>query len=429
MDHRERIQQSLDYIEENLKTEISAAELAQMAGYSVYHYYRLFQTATGLPVMQYILRRRLLHGIYAIKQGSSAIAAALNYGFDTYAGFYKAFQREFGCSPSAFLQTGRAKKPYRLDLFREELITVNHKKVKEILKNWNLEAETVTDIYNEETGNKKENAYYIGTKYVLKYTANLGSLKTSIAMAREMENIGLLSAPAIAASDGQEYIQDGDVYYWVSKRLPGKQIRVGSLYEGDSAAKARFVGEIIGQLHLALNKVELCAQEENLLETVRNWALPKSAAVLGWSGEFCKSWLDTFGRLYGKLPRQIIHRDPNPGNIICGEEHWGFIDFELSQRNVRLFDPCYAATAVLSETGRDETRWEQWPEIYRNILLGYDSVVGLTEEEKQAAPYLVMANQLVCVAWFAEQEKYTELLETNKRMTRWIAEHLDYLAL
>ena len=51
--------------------------------------------------------------------------------------------------------------------------------------------------------------------------------------------------------------------------------------------------------------------------------------------------------LYPKLPRQIIHRDPNPGNIICAEVQWGFIDFELAERNVRIYDPCYAATADL----------------------------------------------------------------------------------
>ena len=57
MDKRAMIQQSLDHIEENLKTELTAAELAQKAGFSLFHYYRLFQQATGLPVMQYILRR------------------------------------------------------------------------------------------------------------------------------------------------------------------------------------------------------------------------------------------------------------------------------------------------------------------------------------------------------------------------------------
>ena len=82
MDNRNLIQKSLDYIEENLQADITAGELAEMAHVSLFHYYRLFQQATGLPVMQYILRRRLLHGIYAIKEGSSKTDAALLYGLD-----------------------------------------------------------------------------------------------------------------------------------------------------------------------------------------------------------------------------------------------------------------------------------------------------------------------------------------------------------
>ena len=129
MDTRTTIQQSLDYIEENLKTEITAGELADMAGFSLFHYYRLFQQATGLPVMQYILRRRLLHGVYAMKLGLSKTDAALLYGFDTYPGFYKAFCREFGATPSAFLKSCRAKRPYRIDITKEEHMTVTHKKM------------------------------------------------------------------------------------------------------------------------------------------------------------------------------------------------------------------------------------------------------------------------------------------------------------
>ena len=88
MDNRAMIQRSLDYIEENLQADITAQELAELVHLSLFHYYRLFRQATGLPVMQYILRRRLLHGIYAMKQGSTKIDAALRFGFDTYPGFY-----------------------------------------------------------------------------------------------------------------------------------------------------------------------------------------------------------------------------------------------------------------------------------------------------------------------------------------------------
>ena len=80
---------------------------------------------------------------------------------------------------------------------------------------------------------------------------------------------------------------------------------------------------------------------------------------------------------------------------------------------------------MLSETfGQDNDRWL---ETYRDIICGYDAVAHLTEEEREAIPYIILANQFVCVAWFAGQEKYAEIFETNKRMTGWLIEKLDQL--
>ena len=421
MDNRAMIQTSLDYIEENLQTEITAAELAEMAHISLFHYYRLFQQVTGMPVMQYILRRRLLHGVYAMKQGSSKINAALLYGFDTYAGFYKAFCREFGSTPSEFLKSCRAKRPYKIDLTKEEHMTVTHKKAAQILQAWNLEGETITDIYYDGTGNKNDSACYVGEEFVLKYTANLGKLKNHIEVSKAIESIGLLSASPVATADGKEYIQDGELYFYVTKRLSGTQMVSHSFGDGD----ARFVGEIIGQLHLALSKIDDCISDADLLATVRDWALPGAKQALGLTDDFCKEYLDTFAALYPKLPRQIIHRDPNPGNIIRNQDQWGFIDFDLAERNARVYDPCYAATAVLSENfGKDN---DKWLEIYRNIICGYDSVAHLTDEERKAIPYVIFANQFVCVAWFAGQNKYAELFGTNKKMTLWLIDRFEEL--
>ncbi|MBR6595850.1 MAG: helix-turn-helix domain-containing protein [Oscillospiraceae bacterium] len=414
MDNRRIIQESLNYIEDNLQTEITAAELAEKAGFSLFHFYRLFQQATGLPVMQYILRRRLLHGVYAMKQGRSKTDASLLYGFDTYAGFYKAFCREFGATPSEFLASSRAKRPWRIDITKEETMTITHKKAARILKHWDLENEEITDIYYEGTGNKNDNACYVGQEYILKYTANLGKLKKHIEVSLALESIGLMSAVPVSAADGARYIQEEGIYFYLTRRLPGKQLTAHRFGQGDG----RFVGEIIGQLHLALRQIDDCVTEADLLATVRDWALPRGKEILGLSEDFCRDYIETFGELYPKLPRQIIHRDPNPGNIIRADDQWGFIDFELAERNARIYDPCYAATAVLSETfGRDN---EKWLEIFRDIIRGYDSVATLTEAERQAIPYVILANQLVCVAWFSEQEKYAEIFETNKKMTAWL---------
>ena len=421
MDTRHMIQQSLDYIEENLQTDITAAELADMAGFSLFHYYRLFQQATGLPVMQYVLRRRLLHGVYAMKQGSSKVDAALSFGFDTYAGFYKAFCREFGSTPSAFLDASRAKRPWRIDITKEETMTVTHKKIAQILENWGLSHENITDIYYEGTGNKNENACYVGDSFVLKHTLNLGKLKKNIEVSKALAGIGLLAATTVLTTDGAEYVRDGELYFVLSRRLPGKQMVSHRFADGDG----RFVGEILGQLHLALQEIEDCVGEADLLATVRDWALPRSKTALGLSNAFAGEYLDTFTALYPDLPRQIIHRDPNPGNIICAEDKWGFIDFELAERNARVYDPCYAATAVLSETFDGAS--DKWLSIYRDILRGYGSVARLTDAERRAIPYVLLANQFVCVAWFSEQEKYSDIFETNKKMTLWLIDRFEEL--
>ena len=300
-------------------------------------------------------------------------------------------------------------------------MTITHKKAAQILKNWNMGNETITDIYYEGTGNKKDSACYVGDGYVLKYTANLGKLKKHIEVSKAIHSIGLLSAIPVLTAEGKDYIQDGEVYYYLTRRLPGEQMVAHRFEDGDG----RFVGEILGQLHLALRGIEDCVSEADLLATVKDWAFPKAKVALHLSDAFCKDYLDTFAGLYPNLPRQIIHRDPNPGNIICADDQWGFIDFELAERNVRIYDPCYAATAVLSETFKEDN--DHWLETYRDIICGYDSVAKLTDEERKAIPYVILANQFVCVAWFAEQDKYAEIFETNKRMTAWLIEKFEEL--
>lgn len=71
----------------------------------------------------------------------------------------------------------------------------------------------------------------------------------------------------------------------------------------------------------------------------------------------------------------------------------------------------------------------QWIEIYKNILYGYDEVVKLSDNEWKAVPYVVITNQLISTAWFAGQEKFAELYETNKKMTEWMLQNFEDIIL
>lgn len=420
--YKELIQKSLDYIEDNLKTEIGAEELCSQAGFSLFHYYRLFQMAVGIPVMQYVLRRKLLHAIYEISLGDKMIDVALSYGFETHAGFYKAFVREFGMTPSKFLKSYAVKKPYRINILKEEHVMVSHKKITEVLKHWGLEKENVTDVIYEETGNRSDSACYVGEEHVIKFSPNLGKITNNIAISRKLDEMGLLVSLPIHTLTGEEYVADGELYFCLYRRIKGKQLGVSNMYEGDVQSKARYIGEVIGHLDQALSQVDALVETVNLYDSVMQWALPSLKGQFPISEKWIREYQDVFGKLYEKLPRQIIHRDPNPGNIIIDGDKWGFIDFELSERNLRIFDPCYASTAILSESFSvgDEEKCRKWLNIYHNIIRGYDDVLKLSEEEKKAIPYVILSNQLVALAWFATQEKYQDIYETNGKMTTWL---------
>ena len=115
---REMIQKTLDYVDSNIKEDITSEELAEVAGYSVFHFYRLFQSAVGIPVMQYVLRRKLLYVIYEIGLERKKNEVVYEYGFETYSGFYRAFIREIGDTPAQYLREYKAKRSYKINIFR-----------------------------------------------------------------------------------------------------------------------------------------------------------------------------------------------------------------------------------------------------------------------------------------------------------------------
>lgn len=100
MNHTETLQAVLNYIDDHLKTEWSTDLIAEKAGYSPYHFSRIFREAIGIPVMTYVTWRKLQYALYDLCLGKKVIDVAMEYGFETHAGFTKSFVRWFGFPPS-----------------------------------------------------------------------------------------------------------------------------------------------------------------------------------------------------------------------------------------------------------------------------------------------------------------------------------------
>jgi AraC family transcriptional regulator len=109
-DLAERLGEALDYLEATLSRHPSLDEAARRAGFSRWHFMRLFQAAIGMPVAEYVRRRRLSRAAEALAAGQPVLAAAIDWGYETQAAFTRAFSRAFGVTPGAFARRARAGK-------------------------------------------------------------------------------------------------------------------------------------------------------------------------------------------------------------------------------------------------------------------------------------------------------------------------------
>ncbi len=430
LDYLDRIQLALDYMEQNLKTDIHLKDLSRMAGYSEAYYSDLFKKATGMPIGQYLVRRRLAHAICEISAGRRMLDIALEYGFDTYAGFYRAFCREYGCSPSDYLKDHHPARPYKICLKQEEKIMLSKKGIQGLLSHWGMEQETISEIYYEWSGRVSENDFQIGDEYILKISAIPGGLKRHADISQALRESDIHVSEPVPAKDGRLVVQDGDIFCILCRKVTGTHCDSRALFaKGDEAMAYRF-GEMTGKLHQALCGLDsdIC-QENHLYDSVRTWALEETRKKVDLPLSFVKEYERNFGASYEKLPKQVIHRNMNLSYIFIEEGSMtGITDFELSEYCIRLFDPCYAATGILSENFVDrEECILKWLPLYRQILKGYDDVVHMTEEEKKAVPYVVLSIQMICVAYFSQMEKYSDLAKINEHMLIRLLEHREEL--
>ena len=97
MEYEAMVQSVIDDIDRRITENIRAVEPARAVNYSVYHFCRVFSEVTGTPVSAYITRRKLKYALYELSKGRKVIDVAVEYGFETHAGFTKAFKKYFGC--------------------------------------------------------------------------------------------------------------------------------------------------------------------------------------------------------------------------------------------------------------------------------------------------------------------------------------------
>ncbi|MFE8993725.1 helix-turn-helix domain-containing protein [Streptomyces collinus] len=103
----DRLNQALDRIERNLGDTVDVADLARTACTSEYHLRRMFSALSGMPLSEYIRRRRLtVAGAEVLAGDATLLEIAIRYGYGSGEAFARAFRTMHGVGPGEARRTG-----------------------------------------------------------------------------------------------------------------------------------------------------------------------------------------------------------------------------------------------------------------------------------------------------------------------------------
>lgn len=113
MEWLKRLNEAVNYMEENLTGEIELDQAAQIACCSSFHFQRMFSYIAEIPLSEYIRRRKMTRAAFDLQSGEEkVIDIALKYGYDSPTAFNRAFQSVHGVAPSAARKQGVVLKAY-----------------------------------------------------------------------------------------------------------------------------------------------------------------------------------------------------------------------------------------------------------------------------------------------------------------------------
>ncbi len=102
----------LKYIHNNIEKRLDLSDVANLFGYSKWHFCSKFNKYTGKSFVKYVRHYRLQLAAIDIISGIKITDVAVNYGYETLGGFNKAFLAEFGCLPREYKKQAKDSQIY-----------------------------------------------------------------------------------------------------------------------------------------------------------------------------------------------------------------------------------------------------------------------------------------------------------------------------
>lgn len=108
MEWMQRLNQSIEYMEEHITEELDYEKVAQVANCPSYYFQQMFLYMTNMTLREYIRRRRLsLAAVELQKDSGKVIDIAIKYRYESPTAFTRAFKSFHGVVPSALKTENR----------------------------------------------------------------------------------------------------------------------------------------------------------------------------------------------------------------------------------------------------------------------------------------------------------------------------------
>ncbi len=96
----------VDLVEEQLTEELAVSGVAAAHGTTEYHLRRMFSSLAGMPLSEYVRRRRMTVAAADVINGTDLLNIAVRYGYGSTEALGRAFRAVHGVSPAEVRRAG-----------------------------------------------------------------------------------------------------------------------------------------------------------------------------------------------------------------------------------------------------------------------------------------------------------------------------------
>lgn len=249
-------------------------------------------------------------------------------------------------------------------------------------------------------------------KYILKLVNTQKSAISNIKLTAVLRAHGVPVPHILKTKDGTDFIVEEEGCYLLMEKLAGSHIK--DVFKQDYEAIAYETGIIAAKIHSALMTVTDNRTDFPLFyEELQGWISSGLSASSLLTKEEWSGPMEALCCIYPNLPKQQIHRDLHYGNLLFeGTTLTGVLDFDLGKQDARLFDIAYFLLGQLLGQKDLLAIKDNWLIFISQFLSGYETIIVLEKEEKNALPLMMQCIELLFIVFWQQQENQEAAKET-----------------